>query len=117
KNARKPPRHAAVGGVAIACLQEVGGYAVELPPTDGHPVGICGVYANRRLVRSVAENIVTARIDIHLVTCERTGLRDHCRRSLYSENVCGRGVVVFFEWLCPARLGRERLSPNREKRN
>jgi hypothetical protein len=60
---------------------------------------------------------VTARIDIHLVTRERTELRDHSQRSLYSENVCGRGVVVFFERLCPARVGRERLSPNREKRN
>src|SRR5438552_7753462 len=117
KNARKPPRHAAIGGVAVAGLPEVGGYAVKLPPTDDHPVGICGVHANGRLVRSVAENIVTARIDIHLVTRERTVVRDHSRRSLYSENDCGGGVVVVFARLYPAAPRRERLSPNREKRN
>src|SRR5204863_917216 len=60
EHAWEGPGGAAIAGVSIAALTEVGSNAVELPPTDYHPVVIGWVYGDRRLVRGVADDVLAA---------------------------------------------------------
>ena len=46
QNAREGPSYAAIGGVAPTGLPEIGGNAVELPPTDDHLIAIRGVHGD-----------------------------------------------------------------------
>ena len=96
ENAGEGPGRAAIAGVSIAGLPEVGSNAVELPPTDYHPVVVCWVDGDRWLVRGVAGDVLAARIDVNLITGEGAVLRDHSRRNLYSPK-CGRaGGLSYF---------------------
>ena len=46
EHAGKRPGGAAITGISVAALAEVGSNAVELPPTDYHPVAVCRVYGD-----------------------------------------------------------------------
>ena len=70
QNTGKRPRCAAVGRVSPAGLPEVGGNVVELSPGDCHLAAVRGVNGNGALVRGVAQDILPARIDIHLLADE-----------------------------------------------
>jgi len=59
QNPWKSPGRAGVGGISPARLTEVGVDAVELPPGDEHLVTIGGIDRNRRLIRSIAEDVLT----------------------------------------------------------
>ena len=92
-----------ISGKSPACLPEIGGNAVELPPGDYHLVAVRRINGNGRLVRTVAEDVVAICIDICLETGEHAELRDHARRSLYFPRR-RRRHVVFFQWLVEGRL-------------
>lgn len=111
QNTGKCPVHAGIGGITPPSLPEVGLNGVELPPTDHHLVAIGRVNSNRRLVRSIADNVVAARIDVGLITGKYAELRDHARRSLHFTER-RRRVVIFFERLIKRRLayGCQRLA-------
>ena len=79
QHAGKRPVHAGIGGITPAGLPEVGVNAIELPPGDHHFVAIRRIDSNRRLIRSVAKDIVASRIDVCLVTGEHAELRNHAR--------------------------------------
>ena len=97
EHAGERPSRAAIAGISIAGLPEVGSNAVELSPTDYHPVAVCWVYGDRRLVRGIAGDIHAARIDVNLKTRELVVHRDHSRRNPYPpQRRGGRRVVVFF---------------------
>src|SRR5262249_19721772 len=102
--------HAGVGGIAPAALPEVRVNIIELPPSDHHFVAIRRIDSNRRLVRSVAKNIISVRINVCLETGEHAKLRNHAWRSLHFPRR-RRWHVVFFERLLEWRLvdGRQRL--------
>jgi len=70
---------AAIGRITPARLPEIGLNAIELPPGDHHLVAIGRIDGNRRLVRSIIEDIVAIRIDVCLKTGEHAELRDHAR--------------------------------------
>src|SRR5262245_33499206 len=79
---RKCPRGTAIRGKSPAALAEVGRYAVELSPADCHLVAVRWVDGYRRLIRSVANDVVALRVDVDLETHERAIRRDHPRRTL-----------------------------------
>ena len=70
---------AGIRGVTIAGLPEVGRPGVKLSPADRDLVAICRVNCDGRLVRGVADDVVSILIDIHLVTHEAAIRRDHSR--------------------------------------
>jgi hypothetical protein len=112
----KRPRRAAIRRVSIAGLPEVGLYAIELPPTDCHFAPVRWINCNRRLVGSVADDVVAIGVDVYLKAGEGAEPRDHSRQSLYFPRT-SRRVVVFFEWLCPGALVRGSLGRSDGKPN
>ena len=89
--------------IAPAALPEVGLNAIKLPPADCHFVAICRIHCNRRFVRSVADDVVPLRINIHLVANEGPIRRDHPWRRPQPVDI-GRRHVVFFEGLVRVKL-------------
>ena len=83
ENAGRSPVPAAVDRVRESSLPKIRRDAVELPPTDTHPVSVGRIDANGRLICGVADNVIAARINVDLVTAVRTELRDQSRRSGY----------------------------------
>jgi hypothetical protein len=77
---RKRPVNPAIGCVTPAALPEVRRITVKLPPTDCHFVAVGRVDRYRGFVCRVANNVVALRINICLIACEKTKLRDHSRR-------------------------------------
>src|SRR5438067_3974354 len=109
--------NAGIGRVTPPALPEVGGHIIELSPSDGHFVAVCGINRNRTLVRSVANDVLAILIDVGLVTREYAELRDHSWRSLHFPRG-SRRVIVFFQRLISRHLvcGRQ-LSRSGGKRN
>ena len=70
ENAWERPVGAAVGRKTPSGLPEVGTNAVKLSPGDSHLATIRRVNGNGALVRSVAEDVLSTRIDVHLETGE-----------------------------------------------
>src|SRR6266446_8905481 len=73
----KCPVDAAISRESPAALPEVRLNAIKLPPADCNPAAIARIHGNRRLVRSVAENVVSIRIDIDLIADEAPIRRNH----------------------------------------
>ena len=71
--------YAGISRITPASLPEVGVNAVELPPGDHHFVAVRRIDSNRRLVRSVAKDIVAICIHVCLKTGEHAKLRNHAR--------------------------------------
>ena len=79
QNTGKRPRDAGISGITPASLPEVGANVIELAPGDHHFIAIRRIDSNRRLVRSIAKDIVAIRIDVCLETGEHAELRNHAR--------------------------------------
>jgi len=76
----KRPVNPTVRGITPAALPEAGAHRIELPPTDRHSVAVGRVDRYRGFVCRVANNVVALGINIRLIACEQTKLRDHSRR-------------------------------------
>src|ERR1700730_14945422 len=92
------PRQTCVGGITPAALPEVGGHAIELPPTDYHLVSVSRINRNRTLVRGVADYVVAISIDVHLVADEGPVRHNHPRPSFQPVNI-SRWIIVRFQLL------------------
>ena len=85
----------AVRCITPAALPEVGANRIELSPTDRHFVAVGRVDRYGRFVCCVANDVVALGVNIRLIACEQTKLRDHSRRFFQSENVRWRHIVRF----------------------
>ena len=118
QNAWKMPRETGVRAVTIAALAEVRCPSVKLPPADGDLIAICRVNCDRRLVRGVTDDVVTVRIDVHLITDESGVGRNHSRRTFQTVKTRRRrGHLKFFErlWETSRRRRLRRSEAKREK--
>ena len=113
ENTGKRPVYAGIRGITPTSLSEVGVDAIELPPGNYHLTAIRRINRDGRLVRCIAQDVVAVSIDVHLMACEDTELRNHPRRSLYFSRRRRRHVVLFQRLVQrqPAQR-RQRLSRN-----
>ena len=77
ENAGESPRATTIAGVTPSALPEVGGHIVELAPPDCFLASIQRINGNRALIRSVAHNVLTTPIYVHLETGEGADGRNH----------------------------------------
>ena len=110
KNAGGSPGPAAVDRMRKSSLAKIRRDAVELPPTDTHPVSVGRIDANGGLICGVANNVIAAGINVDLITRVSTEPRDQSGRRGYGRGYW-RWVIVFFKRLLRKRLGgRESLT-------
>ena len=118
ENTWKRPRRAAIGCVSPTTLPKVGLNAVKLPPTNRHLVAVRRVYCNRRLIRSIADDVVAICIHVCLVTGKGPVPRDHSGDVSNRKSYAG-GISYFsscsFGFSCPVSAEAAAMgSKNRE---
>ena len=117
----KRPVNPTVRGITPAALPEAGAHRIELPPTDRHFVAVSRIDRYRGFVCRVANDVVALRINIRLIACEQTKLRDHSRRFFQPENVRWRHIVRFLvllwvHWLRLCGTGSNRCERDEQNR-